>query len=167
MAQVSFTRTNPDPGPPPKQQLRVLIAEDNRVLRMMTARLLEVSGYAVSCCVDGLEAIGLIEKQSFDLILTDLMMPGASGIEVLKATRRFQPRAMVVMITGSPSPQTLLEAKRQGAYAYLGKPFNIKHLLSILGNAVEQMRVRDNSHKGPKEEEGFVENVGSTILPQL
>jgi CheY-like chemotaxis protein len=165
MAQMDVTIINPAPRPPPKQRLRVLIAEDDRVLRMMTAKLLEVSGYAVSCCVDGLEAIELIEKQSFDLILTDLIMPGASGIEVLKAARRYQARAMVVMITGSPSPQSLLEAKRQGAYAYLGKPFNIKHLLSILRNAVEQMRVRGSSDKGTKEEERFVESVGNTVLP--
>jgi DNA-binding NtrC family response regulator len=127
-----------------KKSQKVLIAEDDKVLRLMTAKLLEVSGYQVSTCDDGQKAIQLIENNSYDLVITDLMMPGATGIEVLRATRRTQPRTMVIMITGSPSPQNLLEAKREGAYAYLQKPFNLKQFLSILQNAVEHIRTQDS-----------------------
>jgi DNA-binding NtrC family response regulator len=109
----------------------VLIVEDEKLLRLMIAKLLQVSGYRVFMCRDSLQALELVEKKSFDLVITDLMMAGATGMDVLRATRKCQPRAKVIIITGTPSSQTLLEAKREGAYAYLRKPFQLKQFLSI------------------------------------
>ena len=109
----------------------------------MIAKLLQVSGYRVLTCGDSLQALKLVEKKSFDLVITDLMMAGATtGMDVLRATRKCQPRAKVIIITGTPSPQTLLEAKREGAYAYLRKPFQLKQFLSILKDAIEHTRMR-------------------------
>ncbi len=108
----------------------------------MMAKLLQVSGYKVYTCGDGLQALELIEKRSFDLVITNLMLAGATGMEVLRATRRSRPRAKVIIITSTPSSQTLLEAKYEGAYAYLRKPFQLKHFLSILKDAVEHTRLR-------------------------
>ena len=71
------------------------------------------------------------------------MMAGATGMDVLRATRKCQPRAKVIIVTGTPSSQTLLEAKREGAYAYLRKPFQLKQFLSILKDAIEHTRMRD------------------------
>ena len=107
----------------------------------MMAKLLQVSGYKVYTCGDGLQAVELIEKELFDLVITDLMMPGATGLEVLRATRKCQPCTKVIIITGTPSSETLLEAKLEGAYAYLRKPFQLKHFLSILKDAVEHTRL--------------------------
>jgi CheY-like chemotaxis protein len=122
---------------------KVLVAEDEKVLRLMMAKLLQVSGYKVYTCGDGLQALELVGKESFDLVVTDMMMPGATGMEVLRATRRSQPRAKVILVTGTPSPETLLEARREGAYAYLRKPFQLRHFLSVLKDAVEHSRLRD------------------------
>ena len=121
---------------------KVLVAEDEKVLLLMMARLLQFSGYKVYTCSDGLQALELVGKESFDLVVTDMMMPGATGMEVLRATRRRQPRAKVIIITGTPSSETLLEAKREGAYAYLRKPFQLKHFLSVLKDAIEHSRLR-------------------------
>jgi DNA-binding NtrC family response regulator len=121
----------------------VLIVEDEKLLRLMMAKLLQVSGYRVFMCRDSLQALELVEKKTFDLIIADLMMAGATGMDVLRATRKCQPRAKVIIITGTPSSQTLLEAKRQGAYAYLRKPFQLKQFLSILKDAIEHTRMRD------------------------
>jgi DNA-binding NtrC family response regulator len=121
----------------------VLIVEDEKLLRLMMAKLLQVSGYRVFTCGDSLQALDLVEKKkSFDLVITDLMMAGATGMDVLRATRKCQPRAKVIIITGTPSSQTLLEAKREGAYAYLRKPFQLKQFLSILKDAIEHTRMR-------------------------
>ncbi|MEE9119917.1 MAG: response regulator [Syntrophobacteria bacterium] len=76
------------------------------------------------------------------MVDTDLMMAGATGMDVLRATRKCQPRAKVIIITGTPSAQTFLEAKREGAYAYLHKPFQLKQFLSILKDAIEHTRLR-------------------------
>ena len=121
---------------------KVLVAEDEKVLLLMMARLLQFSGYKVYTCSDGLQALELVRKESFDLVVTDMMMPGATGMEVLRATRRRQPRTKVIIITGTPSSETLLEAKREGAYAYLRKPFQLKHFLSVLKDAIEHSRLR-------------------------
>ena len=122
---------------------QVLIAENEKLLRIMMARLLQVSGYRVYTCSDGHQGLNLIEKQPFDLVVTDLMMAGADGMELLRVTRRIQPRAKVIITTTTPSSETLLEAKYEGAYAYLREPFQLKHFLSILKDAVEHSILRD------------------------
>ena len=122
----------------------VLIVEDEKLLRLMIAKLLQVSGYRVFMCRDSLQALELVEKKSFDLVITDLVMAGATGMDELRATRKCHPRAKVIIITGTPSSQTLLEAKREGAYAYLRKPFQLKQFLSILRDAIEHTRMRDS-----------------------
>ncbi|MCG6944173.1 MAG: response regulator [Deltaproteobacteria bacterium] len=119
----------------------VLIVEDEKLLRLMMAKLLQISGYRVFICRDSLQALELVEKKSFDLVITDLMMAGATGMDVLRATQKCYPRAKVIITTGTPSSETLLEAKREGAYAYLRKPFQLKHFLSILKDAIEHTKL--------------------------
>jgi DNA-binding NtrC family response regulator len=122
---------------------RVLIAERDKLLRLMMAKLLQVSGYRVRTCGDGLQALELIARQSFDLVITDLMLAGADGMEVLKSVKKLQPRAKVILVTDTPSPGTLLEAKYEGAYSYLRKPLQLRQFLLILKDAVEHSRLRD------------------------
>jgi DNA-binding NtrC family response regulator len=143
MAEISSSSPGSQPISGVIKPPQVLIAEDEKLLRIMMARLLQVSGYRVYTCSDGHQALNLIEKHPFDLVITDLMMAGASGMEVLRTTRRIQPRAKVIITTGTPSSETLLEAKYEGAYAYLRKPLQLKHFLSILKDAVEHSRLRD------------------------
>jgi DNA-binding NtrC family response regulator len=119
----------------------VLIVEKERLLRLMMGKLLQVSGYKVYTYGDSQRGLELIEKRSLDLVITDLVMTGASGMDVLRAARRYQPRAKVIIITDTPSSHTLLEAKLEGAYAYLRKPFQLKHFLSILKDAVEHTKL--------------------------
>ena len=143
MARIDCPPARSNPVPSSMKAPEVLIVEDEKLLRLMIAKLLQVSGYRVYMCKDSLQALELVEKKTFDLVITDLMMAGATGMDVLRATRRCQPRAKVIIITGTPSSQTLLEAKREGAYAYLRKPFQLKQFLSILKDAIEHTRMRD------------------------
>ena len=123
---------------------KVLVAEDEKLLRLMIARLLQASGYIVHTCGDGLQAIELLGKEFFELVVTDMKMPGATGMDVLRKTRKIQPHAKVIIITGTPSSEVLLEVKKEGAYAYLRKPFDLNHFLSILQDAVEYSRLQDS-----------------------
>ena len=143
MARTDCPPTSSNPITSSMKAPEVLIVEDEKLLRLMIAKLLQVSGYKVYTCGDGLQALELVEKKSFDLVITDLVMAGATGMDVLRATRKCHPRAKVIIITGTPSSQTLLEAKREGAYAYLRKPFQLKQFLSILKDAIEHTRMRD------------------------
>ena len=136
----------------------VLIVEDEKLLRLMIAKLLQVSGYRVFTCGDSLQALELVEKKSFDLVITDLMMAGATGMDVLRATRKRHPRVKVIIITSTPSSQTLLEAKRAGAYAYLRKPFQLKQFLSILKDAIEHTRMRYGYQYQGKDGSGISES---------
>ena len=122
----------------------VLIAEKDKLLRLMMAKLLQVSGYKVITCGNGLQALELIARQSFDLIIADLMLPGFGGMEVLKCVKENQPRAKVILVTDTPSSETLLEAKYAGAYSYLRKPLQLRQFLLILKDAIEHSRLRDS-----------------------
>jgi DNA-binding NtrC family response regulator len=122
----------------------VLIAEKDKLLRLMMAKLLQVSGYRVRTCGDGLQALELIARQSFDLVIADLMLADAGGMEVLKFVKKNQPRAKVILVTDTPSSETLLEAKYEGAYSYLRKPLHLRQFLLILQDAIEHSRLRDS-----------------------
>ena len=121
----------------------VLIAEKDKLLRLMMAKLLQVSGYRVHTCGDGSLALNLVAKQSFDLVIADLRMTGADGMEVLKFVKKVQPRAKVIMVTDTPSSETLLEAKYEGAYSYLRKPLQLRQFLLILRDAIEHSRLQE------------------------
>jgi DNA-binding NtrC family response regulator len=141
MARMDYSLPSSDPVTSSTKAPEVLIVEDEKLLRLMIAKLLQVSGYRVFICRDSLHALELVEKKSFDLIITDLMMAGATGMDVLRATRKCHPRAKVIIITGTPSSETLLEAKLEGAYAYLRKPFQLKQFLAILKDAIEHTKL--------------------------
>ena len=157
MARTDCPLSNTNPVTASITPPEVLIVEDEKLLRLMIAKLLQVSGYRVFTCGDSLQALELVEQKSFDLVITDLMMAGATGMDVLRATRKCQPRAKVIIITGTPSSQTLLEAKREGAYAYLRKPFQLKQFLSILRDAIEHTRMRDGYQYQGREGRGALE----------
>ena len=139
-------RDHPSPssnlGSEPKKAPEVLIVEQEKLLRLMMAKLLQVSGYQVYTCGDGLQALQLIKRRPFDLIITDLMLEGADGLDLLKTARSSQPDAKVIITTYTPSSHTLLEAKYEGAHGYLRKPFQLKHFLSILKDAIDHSRLR-------------------------
>ena len=121
----------------------VLIAEKDKLLRLMMAKLLQVSGYRVHTCGGSPQALDLVARQSFDLVITDLMLAGAGGMEVLKFVKKMQPRAKVILVTDTPSSETLLEAKYEGAYSYLRKPLQLRQFLLILKDAIEHSRLQD------------------------
>lgn len=154
MACMDYTLPSPNPATSAIMPPEVLIVEDEKLLRLMMAKLLQVSGYRVYTCGDSLQALELVEVKSFDLVITDLMMEGATGMDVLRATRKCHPRAKVIIITATPSSETLLEAKRQGAYAYLRKPFQLKQFLSILKDAIEHTRMGNGYQYQRGEERG-------------
>jgi DNA-binding NtrC family response regulator len=142
MANTEFLYTDlsPHKGSAPE----VLIAEKDKLLRLMMTKLLQVSGYRVIPCGDGLQALELIARQSFDLIIAELMLPGVGGMEVLKCVKEHQPYAKVILVTDTPSSETLLEAKYAGAYSYLRKPLQLRQFLLILKDAIEHSRLLDS-----------------------
>jgi DNA-binding NtrC family response regulator len=120
-------------------EVRILIADDDKKGLEFLAEILNGDGREIETALDGLEAIRMLQTTPFDLIITDLRMPGASGIEVLKEARQINPKALVIVITGFATFNTALEAIEAGAYSYLTKPFKIDEIEILVNNAIENI----------------------------
>ncbi|MEI6206693.1 MAG: sigma-54 dependent transcriptional regulator [Desulfuromonadales bacterium] len=120
------------------ENVRILIVDDEAVIRDGLKRVLERESFAVETCSSGFHAIEILQKREFDLIITDLKMPGMSGIEVLKSVRTLQPDIPVILITGYASIDTAVEAMKNGASDYISKPFAPDLLMEKVRNALSQ-----------------------------
>ena len=127
-------------------KLKILVVDDDRkLLSVLKTILTEEDENEVTLCSDGQKAINIFRENTFDLIITDLIMPGANGLEVLKETRKIDPDILVILITGFGSLETAVQAIREGAYDYITKPFKLDELKIIVNNAREKIRlIREN-----------------------
>lgn len=119
------------PGPPAVPAHRVLIVEDRDSLRRMLREALAGEGYEVETASDGEAAIERLGDEGYDLVLTDLRLPGVSGLEVLAAAREAQPATPVVVMTGYGTVATAVEAMKRGAFDFLEKPVEIEDLFRL------------------------------------
>jgi len=115
--------------------IRVLVIDDDRTLREGCASVLQVEGYNVRTCGRGDEAIELIRRSPFDVVVIDLYMTPVSGLEILKAVLTTRPETLAIMATGNPSVNSNVDALRMGAWDYIPKPFSGSHLQLLLGRA--------------------------------
>jgi len=123
------------------EKFRILVVDDELPVCKSIASALVGDEYAVDSALSGEEALELQEKKHYDAIIADLMMPGISGLELLKKVRENRPDTMMIMITGYPSIRTAVEAIRIGAFDYLPKPFTPNDLRSIVSRALTRKRV--------------------------
>jgi DNA-binding NtrC family response regulator len=115
--------------------VRVLVIDDDRTLREGCASVLQVEGYTVTACGRGDEAIEMIRRSTYDVIIIDLYMTPVPGMEILKAVMAHSPDSLAIMATGNPSVGSNLDALRAGAWDYLPKPFSGSHLQLLVGRA--------------------------------
>jgi len=123
-----------------KHKGKILIVEDEKSMREVLKMLLEGEGYDVSTAPDGLEGIACLDKDIFDLVITDVKMPKADGFEVLKRIKDISPDTIVIMITAFGTKESGIEAMKLGAYDYISKPFNIDEIRLIVKKAIEKKR---------------------------
>ena len=119
-----------------RASIRVLVVDDDRSLREGCASVLQVDGYNVSSSGRGDEALDLVKRTRFDIVLVDLYMTPVTGMEILRAALATQRSTIVVVMTGNPSVSSSIEALREGAWDYLPKPFSGTHLQVLFGRAV-------------------------------
>jgi DNA-binding NtrC family response regulator len=122
-------------GSDAKAGLKLLIVDDDRTLREGCASVLELDGYHVTSLGRGDEAVDLVKRRRFDIILVDLYMTPVSGMDILKATLESNKDTIVIVMTGNPSVTTSIEALRAGAWDYMPKPFSASHLQILIGRA--------------------------------
>src|SRR5829696_8175352 len=124
-----------------KSSLSVLIVDDDRTLREGCASVLQLDGFNVTSLGRGDEAMEVVKRRKFDIILVDLYMTPVSGMDVLKAALDAHKDTIVVVMTGNPSVTTSIEALRAGAWDYLPKPFSASHLQVLIGRASHAVMV--------------------------
>ena len=131
-----------------RSSIRILVIDDDRTLREGCASVLQVEGYNVTTCGRGDEAVEMVRRAQFDLVLVDLYMTPVAGMDILKAVLSTRPETIVVMMTGNPSVNSSVEALRVGAWDYLPKPFSGSHLQVLVGRAayaIKASRERDQA----------------------
>ncbi|MFB3826312.1 MAG: sigma-54-dependent transcriptional regulator [Bryobacteraceae bacterium] len=121
---------------------RILVVDDEESLRRVTEVQLQQSGFDTLTAASGQEALDLLQNRPVDLVLTDLKMPGMSGLELLKRVRAGYPEIAVIVVTAFGTIETAVEAMRAGAYDYITKPVHIDELKLTLGHALEHVRLR-------------------------
>jgi len=124
----------------------LLIVDDELSMREFLEILLRKEGYGVSTASQGEEALALLERHTYDLVICDIMMPRVDGMQVLRRVKETSPGTQVVMITAFASTETAVEAMKIGAYDYITKPFKVDEIKLCLSKALEKSRlVRENT----------------------
>lgn len=116
---------------------RILVVDDEVHVCNSIAKVLEISDYIVDTVLSGEEALKKQGANEYDVIITDLMMPGISGMELLKALKENNPEVHVIMITGYPSTKSTVAAIKSGATDYLPKPFTPEELRRAVAKILE------------------------------
>lgn len=125
--------------------IMILIVDDDRSVAEVLRDQVAQENVVVEVCSNGAEAMDTMNKQTFDLVITDLMMPKIGGIGVLRHAKAINPDVIVIIITGYASLETAIEAIREGAYDYIRKPFKLQELQIVVNNAVDKIRlIREN-----------------------
>ena len=119
----------------------VLVVDDEAVVRKAMERILGKEGMEVESCSSGYSAIQRMQEKEFDLVITDLKMPGMSGMEVLRTVRILQPDTPVIIITGYATVDTAVEAIQNGAFDYLAKPFTPEQITEKVRKAIARKAV--------------------------
>src|SRR6266704_2436357 len=126
-------------GPEQKARIRILIVDDEHTLRESCATVLRQEGYDVTVSGRGHEALELVKRRAFDIVLVDLYLTQVDGLALLRAA--LATNRDVIVMTGNPSVDSSVEALRQGAFDYLPKPFSATHLQVLIGRAVHTLLV--------------------------
>jgi len=122
---------------------RILVVDDEENLRRVTQLKLEQAGYEAMTAADGAEALEILSRNPRDLVLTDLKMPGMSGMDLLRRVKDEYPEVIVVVITAFGTIESAVEAMRLGAYDYIIKPVNAEALKLVVSRALDHHRLKE------------------------
>jgi DNA-binding NtrC family response regulator len=132
---------------------RVLVVDDKENMLKLFEKIL-AGGYEVTTAGDGARALALVADEGFDVVVTDIRMPGAGGFEILRAVKARSPSTEVVMMTGYGTIADAVQAMKMGAYDLLEKPFDPDAAAVVMARAAERKRLRDEAATLRRELEG-------------
>jgi two-component system nitrogen regulation response regulator NtrX len=141
---------------------RILVIDDEAAIRDSLKMTLEYEGYEFLAAATGQEGLALIERESPDLVLLDVKMPGMDGLEVLDRVRAINDALPVVVVSGHGTISTAVEATKKGAFDFIEKPFASDRVLVSLRNALDQRRLRDENRSLKKAVEVRHQMIGDS-----
>src|SRR5258708_15869708 len=128
--------------------MRVLIVDDQEVLRDVPEVMLRREGFEVVMAASGEEALSVLDQdENIDLVILDIMLPGISGIDTLRAVRISNPSLPVIVITAYSSIDGAIEAMKHGAFHYIPKPFKNEEVVLTVNKALEQRRLSKENER--------------------
>ncbi len=146
---------------------KVLVIDDDASLRRVMEMQLEEIGCDVLAVASGKEALGVLEEATLDLVITDLRIPGMSGMDILKSLRTDHPELTVIMVTAYGTVRTAVEAMKAGAYDYLTKPIDYDELTLVVNRALEHQQLLEevrNLRHTLDEKYGFESIIGRSKI---
>lgn len=124
---------------------KLLVVDDERIALRNLEHVLRKAGHEVSATTSGANALALLEKQAFDLVLTDLKMEKVDGMQILRRSRELRPAAEVIMITGHATLDSAIEAMKAGAFHYLTKPYRLDEVRQVVAAALEKVHLKQEN----------------------
>ena len=121
--------------------VRILVVDDEEIVRDILFDTLSQAGYTVKTAKDGNDAIAQIGNKPFEIVITDIKMPGMDGIELLQRIQKINPDICVLIITGYSTVESAVNAMKLGAYDYICKPFELAEMKVVIERAVERQRL--------------------------
>jgi two-component system response regulator PilR (NtrC family) len=130
---------------PDRRHGKILVVDDERSMRELLMIVLRREGHQVLLAENGQAAVAQLEREPIDVLISDIKMPGMSGVDVLREAKRIDPDIVGIMVTAYASTETAVEALRLGAYDYLTKPFDVEELKAKVRNALERRTLRQEN----------------------
>src|SRR6478672_4944740 len=126
---------------------RVLVVDDEKVIREILSDFLTMEGYVVRTVEDGDAALRELERRSYNLVISDLKMPGMGGLELLEKIAELKANVLTVIMTGFGTVETAIEAMKKGAYDYILKPFKIEEVVHVVERGLDRQRLHAENIK--------------------
>ncbi len=118
--------------------MKILVVDDDAIVIKSCTRILELEGYSVSTVSNADEALEIMKKQNFGLLLVDVKMPKRDGMFLMKEIRKYFPDLPVIVMSGYSTPETIANALRSGAAQFIAKPFMPDELLKVVHQVLRQ-----------------------------
>src|SRR6516165_6165912 len=124
---------------------RVLVVDDEKVIREILSDFLTMEGYVVRTVEDGQAALRELQRRSYNLVISDLKMPNMGGLELLEQIEEQNINVLTVIMTGFGTVETAIEAMKKGAYDYILKPFKVEEVVHIVQRGLDRQRLEQEN----------------------
>jgi len=126
------------------KRMRILVVDDDQEMREMLYSFLTYRGFYVETMQDGVSGLAALEKDPYDILITDLYMPCMNGLEMLDKIGEGNSNLMIIVMTGLPSEEIIEKLVEKGVYDCLIKPFPLSHLINTIEKCVEQSGIQES-----------------------